>query len=119
MSKLKEVTDKIIKLSTIDYGKLDGGTFKILNPNIVHNACLFCSSIYENTLELLDHEDIAITPYGTLVLDFANGDKFVSCEFGTNGIEYFSQYGGGTIDNMTDIYAISKLNEHLKTVLYE
>lgn len=55
----------------------------------------FLKKIDQKTLSYLDEDDIVPTPYGTIVLDFANGQNLVSIEIGENKIGFFTEFSDG------------------------
>ncbi len=59
-------------------------------------AIAFLKKIDQKTLSYLDEDDIVPTPYGTIVLDFSNGENLVSVEIGENKIGFFTEFSDGS-----------------------
>lgn len=58
-------------------------------------AIAFLKRIDQKTLSYLTEDDIVPTPYGTIVLDFSNGENLVSIEIGENRIGFFTEFSDG------------------------
>lgn len=74
----------------------DGNGADVPNGQTFFNVLRFLHRMPVDVLEQLNEEDIKLTPYGTVVLDFQNQNKdLISVEIGDTKIGYFTDFKSG------------------------
>lgn len=58
---------------------------------VIRNCFGFLRNLPERYLSNLSKEDLSITPYGTIVLDWEDKNKLLSIEIGNDSLGYFTE----------------------------
>ncbi len=95
---LNPLEDKINFINTF-YKILDnwdGYGAKAPNQNAINNAISFIKLLPSGYQKLLNVDEVNITPYGTIVLEwYSENNNFVSIEIGNSKIGFFSETPDG------------------------
>lgn len=95
---LNPLDDKLLYLSQFNRisDNWDGYGAKAPNKIAISNAMNFLKLLPSNYQKLLNLDEVSITPYGTIVLEWFNDEKhFVSIEIGNSKIGFFSETPDG------------------------
>lgn len=70
---------------------LNGGK---INSQIINNAYKIISALPPSFLYFIDNDSIYCSSFGTMIMDFKNGDNAFSLEIAKNSIGYFVELNG-------------------------
>jgi len=70
----------------------DGYGGVVPQKNVINNSLRFIQSLPTSLLESIEIDSIIPTPYGSIVIDFENGNNTISVEIGENKIGFFTDF---------------------------
>jgi len=73
----------------------DGFGAKSPNQIVIDNTINFIKLIPSEYQEMLNIDNVIISPYGTIIIDLLNNDYFISIEIGMSKIGFFSETPDG------------------------
>jgi len=76
----------------------DGNSAVSLSEDTIFNSTEFLKMLPNKYIRGLNKEDISITPYGTIVIDWRNGDNLISVEIGQESVGLFGEIDGVGFD---------------------